>query len=99
MHIRSEHAVTLFWLCLASLAGAQQPLFRTVDIDAGATETVQLSNGKGATVKLISTSQRLDKVRAAVREARLEVEINGARGSRDQRFSGHTFLRELSSAG
>jgi len=81
VHIRSEHAVTLFWLCLASLAGAQQPLFRTVDIDAGATETVQLSNGKGATVKLISTSQRLDKVRAAVREARLEVEINGARGT------------------
>ena len=70
-------------LCLlfGALAGAQQPLFRTLDIDTGATENVQLSNGKRATVKLLSTSETRDKARSAIREARAEVEINGSRAT------------------
>jgi murein DD-endopeptidase MepM/ murein hydrolase activator NlpD len=68
-------------LLLVTLAGAQQPLFRTLDIDAGAAESVQLSNGKRATVKLLAISDRRDKARSAIREARAEVEINGSRAT------------------
>ena len=78
-----------FFLLFATLAVAQQPLFRVVDIDVGATERVQFSDGKTANVKLLSISETLDNVRSAIRDARAEVEINGAR---------HPFLRKLSSA-
>jgi murein DD-endopeptidase MepM/ murein hydrolase activator NlpD len=76
-------ALNIAVLCLlfGSLAGAQQPLFRTLDIDTGATESVQFSNGTRATVKLLSTSETRDKARSAIREARAEVEINGSRAT------------------
>ena len=60
---------------------AEQPLFRTVDINAGTTEQVQLSNGKRATLKLIAISETRDNARSAIREARAEVEINGSRAT------------------
>jgi hypothetical protein len=78
--MRMKALVTSVFLFFASAAAAQQPLFRVVDIDVGATEAVQLANGQRATVKLIATSQTRDAVRAAIREARAEVEINGVRG-------------------
>jgi hypothetical protein len=56
---------------LASLSAAQQPLFRTLDLDAGATEQVTLCDGKSATVKLLSTSETRDRVRSAIRDARV----------------------------
>ena len=68
-------------LLLGTLAGAQQPLFRVLDLDTGTTESVQLSDGKPATVKLLSISETRDKARSAIREARAEVEINGARAT------------------
>jgi len=70
-----------FFLVITSLAVAQQPLFRAVDIDVGTTEAVQLSDGKRATVKLLSTSETRDKARSAIREARAEVAINGSRAT------------------
>ena len=70
-----------FFLFFGYLSRAQQPLFRTLDIDAGATESVQLSDGKRATVKLLSISDTRDKARSAIREARAEVEINGSRAT------------------
>jgi murein DD-endopeptidase MepM/ murein hydrolase activator NlpD len=73
--------IAISYLLFGALAGAQQPLFRTLDIDAGATENVQLSTGKQATVKLLSISDTRDKARAAIREARAEVEINGSRAT------------------
>jgi len=73
--------IAVSYLFFGALAGAQQPLFRTLDIDAGATENVQLSNGKQATVKLLSISDTRDKARSAIREARAEVEINGSRAT------------------
>jgi hypothetical protein len=50
------------WLLLffTSLVVAQQPLFRVVDIDVGATEQVQFSDGKRATVKLLSIGETRD---------------------------------------
>jgi len=73
--------IAVSYLLFGALAGAQQPLFRTLDIYAGTTENVQLSNGKHATVKLLSISDMRDKARSAIREARAEVEINGSKAT------------------
>jgi len=64
---------------VAILAIAQQPLFRIVDLNVGATEQVHLPNGANAIVKLVSTTEMRDKVRSAIRDARVEVEIDGTR--------------------
>jgi murein DD-endopeptidase MepM/ murein hydrolase activator NlpD len=72
-----RHAILLVFL-VATLTGAQPPLFRVVDLDVGATERVQFADGKSATVKLLSTSETRDRVRSAIRDARVDVEINGA---------------------
>jgi murein DD-endopeptidase MepM/ murein hydrolase activator NlpD len=63
---------------VANLTVAEQPLFRVVDLDVGATERVQVADGKSATVKLLATSETRDRVRSAIRDARVDVEINGA---------------------
>jgi hypothetical protein len=75
------YKVGLLVLFFTNLVVAQQPLFRAVDIDVGATEQVQLSDGKRATVKLLSISETRDKARSAIREALAEVEINGSRAT------------------
>ena len=49
-----------------------------MDLDVGATQRVQIADGKTATVKLLSTSETRDRVRSAIRDARVDVEINGA---------------------
>ncbi|MGA2591090.1 MAG: hypothetical protein ABSH32_14320, partial [Bryobacteraceae bacterium] len=67
-----------FILLVASVTVAQPPLFRVVDLDVGATERVHISDGKSATVKLLSISETRDRVRSAIRDARVDVEINGA---------------------
>src|ERR1035441_10710696 len=68
----------IFFFLVANVTVAQQPLFRVVDLDVGATERVQLSDGKSATVRLLSTGETRDRVRSAIRDARVDVEINGA---------------------
>src|SRR5579871_3988106 len=70
-----------FFLLVAHPTVAQQPLFRVVDLDVGATERVQMSDGTSATVKLVSTSETRDRVRSAIRDARVDVVINGARAT------------------
>jgi len=67
-----------FFVLVANVTVGQQPLFRVVDLDVGATERVQVADGKSATVKLLSTSEKRDRVRSAIRDARVDVEINGA---------------------
>jgi hypothetical protein len=79
--MKAFYKVVSFFLFFTNLVVAQQPLFRAVDIDVGATERVQSSDGKSATVKLLSISEVRDKARAAIREARAEVEINGSHGA------------------
>jgi murein DD-endopeptidase MepM/ murein hydrolase activator NlpD len=75
------HNAVLLFLLFGNRVVAQQPLFRSVDIDVGGTEQVQFSDGKRATVKLLSISDTRDKARSAIREARAEVEINGSRAT------------------
>src|ERR1035437_7824719 len=75
-----HRAISLFFL-VANLTGAQQPLFRVMDLDVGATERVQAADGKSATVKLLAISETRDRVRSAIRDARVDVEINGTRAT------------------
>ena len=77
--LRPVVMVFSFVLLFMSLAVAQQPLFRVVDIDVGGVDRVVFSDGNSATVKLLSISETRDSVRSAVRDARAEVEINGVR--------------------
>ena len=61
----------------ACVATAAEPLFQTVDLDTGTSQRVRLGRDT-VEVKLLSTSEDRDPVRSAIREARVEVEINGA---------------------
>jgi murein DD-endopeptidase MepM/ murein hydrolase activator NlpD len=54
-----------------------QPLLRTVDLDAGESQEVELSDGKRATVKLLDLHETRDSLRHAVRRAEVRVEVNG----------------------
>src|SRR5262249_48605232 len=71
-------------LVAALLSGAaaaeepRQPLLRTVDLNVGQAQEVQLADGTRANVKLLDVAETRDKVRSAVREARVKVEVNGA---------------------
>jgi CubicO group peptidase (beta-lactamase class C family) len=53
------------------------PLVRTVDLDIGGTQEVELADGAKARVKLVDVQETRDRVRNAVREARVTVEVNG----------------------
>ena len=55
----------------------RQPLFRVADLDIGESQDVELSNGKRATVKLLGVEETRDKLRSALRLARVTVEVNG----------------------
>ena len=79
--MKALYKAILFSLFFSNRVVAQQPLFRAVDINVGETEQVQFSEGKRATVKLLSISETRDKARSAIREARAEVEINGSRAT------------------
>src|SRR5262249_14224643 len=79
--MKALYNAVLFFVFFSSRVVAQQPLFRAVDIDVGPTEQVQFSDGKRAPVKLLSISETRDQARSAIREARVEVEINGSRAT------------------
>jgi murein DD-endopeptidase MepM/ murein hydrolase activator NlpD len=68
-------------LLVAGSALAQQPLFQTVDIDVGGAERVQFADGKSAMVKLLAVNETRDKARSAIRDARVDVEIDGTRAT------------------
>ena len=53
------------------------PLFRVADLNIGESQDVELSNGKRATIKLLGVEETRDKVRSALRLARVTVEVNG----------------------
>src|SRR6516162_7872179 len=77
-------AATLFVVML--LAGSEgkeqrrEALLRAVDLDIGEAKEVQLSDGSKATVKLLDVQESRDRVRSAIREARVKIEVNGKAG-------------------
>ena len=50
---------------------------RTIDLDLGESREVELSDGAKARVKLLGVEETRDSLRAAIREARVQVEVNG----------------------
>lgn len=80
--MKTLHKVALFFpIFFTGTLVAQQPLLRVVDMDVGTTQQVQLANGKRATVRLLATSESRGKVRSAIRDARVKVEINGSQAT------------------
>ena len=55
----------------------RQPLHHTIDLNVGESQSIELSDGSKATVKLLDMQETRDSVRAAIREARVKIEING----------------------
>jgi len=54
-----------------------QPVRRVVDLKTGETKTIELSDGRKTTVKLVSLHEMRDEFRDAVREARVTAEVDG----------------------
>src|SRR5262249_19131254 len=57
------------------------PTVRTLDLAVGETQTIDLSNGKPATVTLVALNERRDPIRDAVREAEVTIEVGGKPGT------------------
>src|SRR3954462_1038279 len=55
----------------------RKPLLRTVDLDRGESQVVELSDGTKARVRLLDVEEDRDGVCSAIREARVKVEVNG----------------------
>ena len=53
------------------------PLVRTVDLDVGQSQVVELHDGSQATVRLLALEEIRDSVCKAVRRATVDVEVNG----------------------
>src|SRR5437762_9998651 len=56
-----------------------EPLLRTLDLKISEMQTVRLSDGQSATVKLLALREQRDELRQAVRRAEIDVEVNGTR--------------------
>jgi murein DD-endopeptidase MepM/ murein hydrolase activator NlpD len=61
----------------AEQATKPEPLVRVIDLSVGETQAVRLSNGKDVSVELLELHERRDPIRKAVREARVQVAIDG----------------------
>jgi len=62
-----------------ALAQEIAPLHRTVDLNVNESAQVELAGGLKASVKLLAISSTKDSLRGAVREAGVEIEVEGAR--------------------
>jgi len=58
-------------------AQSEGALFRTVELDVGESQQVELSDGKTAKVKLLGFEETRDELRSAIRRAQVKVEVNG----------------------
>src|SRR4029077_13610932 len=54
-----------------------EPLLRTVDLDVGDIREVELSDGSKAKVELLEIKEPRDGLRSAIRQAQVNVEVNG----------------------
>src|SRR5262245_34715776 len=56
----------------------RQPLFRVADLNVGESQDVVLSDGSKVTIALLDVEEARDKVRSAIRLARVKIKVNGA---------------------
>src|SRR5437879_1244945 len=73
---------TFVCLSLPALNAADSPpartaIVRALDLDVNETKGVELANGTRARVKLIRLDETRDALRDAVRQARVQIELNG----------------------
>ena len=59
------------------VAQERVPLFRTVDLSIGESQSVELHDGSRVTVKLIDVKEQRDSLSKAVRRAEVSVEVDG----------------------
>src|SRR5206468_689468 len=74
--------VAFGWAFVMGLNAADSPpvgptLVRSVDLDAGESQEIELANRTGVRVKLLTVDEMRDAMRSAVRQARVRVELNG----------------------
>src|SRR4029453_2526483 len=62
---------------LAAASESASPLLRTVNLNRDESEEVNLSDGTKTRVKLLDVEETRDPLRAAVRQVRVKVEVNG----------------------
>ena len=79
---RQEILSVIALLCPVGATAAEPapiiaPLLRTIDLNVGEGQVVELSGGKKATVKLLDLKETRDDLRKAVRIAEATVEVNG----------------------
>jgi murein DD-endopeptidase MepM/ murein hydrolase activator NlpD len=87
-HPIPTHLLTAALVCLACLLAAgcgstrsisaDRVLHRTVDLQVGEAQAVRLSTGTTVQVKLLKLQEHCDDVNGAVRQAEVEVEVDGA---------------------
>lgn len=76
---------TIGLICLLSLMSPDtfgqtpqwSPIVRVIDLNVGDSQTVRLHDGKDVTVKLVGLHERRDPIRDAVREARVQLIVDG----------------------
>src|SRR5213594_82371 len=61
----------------ADSAPARTAIIRAVDLDVNEAQEVELANGAKARVKLLRLDEKRDALRYAVRQARVQIELNG----------------------
>src|SRR5947207_6700679 len=61
----------------AADSAVRTTLVRSVDLDAGESQEVELANRTRVRVKLLTVDEMRDAMRSAVRQARVRVELNG----------------------
>src|SRR5438128_612609 len=84
--MKSSHAVCCLAIVGLSTLHAQlpestiKPMRQAVDLQIGESAEVTLANGSKATVKLLDVEEKRDSMSAAVREAKVKIELNGQEG-------------------
>ncbi len=64
-------------LCAQAPEPTRDPGFRLVDLDVGEAAELALANGQSVQLKVLGLEETRDRVREAVREARVQVSIDG----------------------
>jgi hypothetical protein len=77
LFIAALFIAALFAPLASSQEATSRALFRTIDLNRGDSQEVELADGKKAKVKLVDVEETRDSLRSAIRVAHVKVEING----------------------
>src|SRR5262245_32659269 len=89
-NFRGPTEVSCFWIILFALLSlfpaalnaadsppARMPILRSVDLDVNEAQELELANGTRTRVKLLRLDETRDAMRDAVRQALVQIELNG----------------------